>query len=47
VLGRRAIFDIPTALIAAATLAILLKTKRVAVQLVILFAGVAGLIIRG
>lgn len=47
VLGRRAIFDIPTALIAAATLAILLKTKRVPEPLAILLAGVAGLIIRG
>jgi chromate transporter len=47
VLGRRAIFDIPTALIAAATLAILLKTKRVPEPLVIVLAGIAGLIIRG
>lgn len=47
VLGRRAIFDIPTALIGIVTLIILLKTKRVPEPLVILLAGVAGLIIRG
>lgn len=47
VLGRRAIFDIPTALIAIVTLAILLKAKRVSEPLVIVLAGVAGLLIRG
>lgn len=47
VLGRRAIFDVPTALIAIVTLVILLKTKRVAEPLVIVLAGVVGLIIRG
>lgn len=47
VLGRRAIFDIPTALIAIGTLLIVLNTKRVPEPLVILLAGVGGLIIRG
>jgi chromate transporter len=47
VLGRRAIFDIPTALIAIVTLLVVLNTKRVPEPLVILRAGVAGLIIRG
>jgi chromate transporter len=47
VLGRRAIFDIPTALIAAVTLTIVLKTRRVPEPLVIVLAGLAGLIIRG
>ncbi|MEX2260428.1 MAG: chromate transporter [Bryobacteraceae bacterium] len=47
VLGRRAIIDLPTALIAAATLVVLLKTKRVPEPLVILLAGGVGLVLRG
>jgi chromate transporter len=46
VLGRRAIVDVPTVLIAAATLAVLTKVKGVSEPLVILGAGVAGLLIR-
>jgi chromate transporter len=46
VLGRRAIIDLPTALIAAATLVVLLKTKRVPEPLVILLAGGVGLALR-
>jgi chromate transporter len=47
VLGKRAIFDIPTGLIAIMTLVTLLKTKRIPEPLVILLAGLAGLVIRG
>jgi chromate transporter len=47
VLGRRAIIDLPTALIAAATLVVLLKTKRLPEPLVILLAGAVGLALRG
>jgi chromate transporter len=47
VLGRRAIIDLPTAAIAAATLAVLLKTKRIPEPLVILLAGCVGLALRG
>jgi chromate transporter len=47
VLGRRAIFDLPTALIAAATLVTLLKTKRVPEPIVIVLAGIVGLALRG
>ena len=46
VLGRRAVFDIPTALVAVATLATLVYTKRVPEPLVIVAAGVIGLVIR-
>jgi chromate transporter len=42
VLGRHAIVDVPTALIAAVTLAVLLGTKRVPEPLLILFAGIVG-----
>ncbi|MBI4548414.1 MAG: chromate transporter [Ignavibacteriae bacterium] len=44
VLGRRAILDIPTALIAAATLAVIIKFK-VPEPLIITFAGILGLIL--
>jgi chromate transporter len=47
VLGRRAIIDLPTALIAAGTLLILLKLKRLPEPLVILVAGGVGLALRG
>ena len=46
VLGRRAIVDLPTALIGCATLATLVYVKRVPEPLVILAAGVVGLVIR-
>jgi chromate transporter len=45
VLGRRAIFDVPTALIALAVLAILPRIKGAAEPLVIVAAGVIGIII--
>jgi chromate transporter len=46
VLGRRAIVDGPTALIAGTTLVVLLLLKKVPEPLVILAAGAAGLLIR-
>ena len=46
VLGRRAIIDLPTALIAFATFALLSRVKRVPEPLVILGAGVVGFIVR-
>jgi chromate transporter len=45
VLGRRAIIDIPTALIALATFAFLSRVKRVPEPLVILGAGVIGFVV--
>lgn len=45
VLGKRAIVDLPSAAIAAVTLVVLLQTKRVPEPVVILAAGVAGLIL--
>jgi len=47
VLGSRAIIDVPTVLIALATLALLLIPKRLSEPALILAAGVVGLIIRG
>jgi chromate transporter len=46
VLGRRAIVDVPTVLIAAATLLVLVKAKKVPEPLVILAAGVVGVMLR-
>lgn len=46
VLGKRAIIDVPTVLIAAATLAILLRAKRLPEPLVIMAAGMVGVIVR-
>jgi chromate transporter len=46
VLGRRAIIDVPTALIALGTLGTLVYAKRVPEPLVIVAAGVIGLLIR-
>src|SRR5215203_1304229 len=43
VLGRRAITDVPTAVIAAVTLGILLRVRRVPEPVVILAAGLAGI----
>ena len=47
VLGRRAIIDLPTALIGAVTLVLLLKSKRLPEPVVILLAGGVGLALRG
>jgi hypothetical protein len=43
VLGRRAVFEAPTAFIALASLAILIRTKRVPEPVLILAAGIIGL----
>jgi chromate transporter len=45
VLGRRAIVDVPTAAIALATLALLTWVRRVPEPLVIVAAGIVGLVI--
>lgn len=47
VLGKHAIVDIATALIAIATLAILVATKKVPEPVLILIAGIIGLILKG
>jgi chromate transporter len=47
VLGRRAIIDVPTVLIAAATFGLLLAAKRLPEPVLIVVAGVAGIAIRG
>jgi chromate transporter len=47
VLGRRAIYDVPTVLIFALTLGVLLRFKKVQEPLVIVAAGVVGLLIKG
>ena len=44
-LGRRAIVDVPTALIGAATLAVILAARRIPEAVVILLAGAAGLLL--
>lgn len=46
VLGKRAIVDLPTALIGLATLSLLLWTKKIPEPLVILAAGLIGLLVR-
>jgi len=46
VLGRRAIIDLPTALIALGTLGALVYLKRVPEPLVIVAAGLIGLVLR-
>ena len=46
VLGRRAIFDLPTALVAVATVLVLLRFKRISEPLVILAAGLVGILLR-
>jgi chromate transporter len=45
VLGRRAIYDVPTALIALVTLLVLTRVKGVSEPLVILAAGVLGIVV--
>lgn len=46
VLGKRAIFDVPTVAIAVATLALLPWTKKIPEPIVIIAAGLAGLAVR-
>ena len=46
VLGKRAIYHLPTILIAAATMAALLKIKKAPEPLIIAVAGVCGLVLR-
>ena len=46
VLGRRAVIDIPTALIAAATLLVVLSAKKLPEPLVIVAAGVVGVAVK-
>jgi chromate transporter len=45
VLGRRAIFDVPTVLIALGTLGVLVNLRRIPEPLVIIAAGVLGLVL--
>ena len=45
-LGRRAVIDLPTAVICLATLTMLTKVKGIPEPLVILAAGVVGLILK-
>jgi len=47
VLGRRALFDVATVLVALATLGILLRFKKVQEPLLILVAGGVGLVLKG
>jgi chromate transporter len=47
VLGRRAIIDLPTAAIGAATLLLLVKAKKIPEPLLIGAAGLVGLAVRG
>jgi len=46
VLGRRAIIDIPTAIICAIILLLLVKTRKIPEPLLIVGAGAAGLLLR-
>jgi chromate transporter len=47
VLGRRSLVDVPTLLIALATLALLLKVKKLPEPLVILASGIIGAALKG
>jgi len=47
VLGRRAIFDLPTVAIGVATLLVLVNVRKAPEPVVIVAAGVLGLIVRG
>ena len=47
VLGRRAVIDLPTALIALITLFLMMKVKKIPEPLIILAAGLIGLILKG
>ena len=46
VLGRRAIFDVPTLLIAIGTLAVLVRFKKISEPLLIVGAGAVGLALK-
>jgi chromate transporter len=46
VLGRRAIVDVPAAIIALVVLAVMLKSKKVPEPVLIVASGVAGLVLR-
>jgi chromate transporter len=46
VLGRRAVFDVPTALVALATLLLLLRFRKIPEPLVILAAGAVGILLQ-
>ena len=46
VLGKRAVVDVPTAVIAVATLALLLRLKKIPEPFVILTAGVVGIVVK-
>ncbi|MBI3803145.1 MAG: chromate transporter [Nitrospirae bacterium] len=47
VLGRRAVIDVPTALICLITLFLMIKVKKIPEPFIILAAGAAGLILKG
>jgi chromate transporter len=47
VLGRRAVFDVPTAAIALVTLAVLTRVKGVSEPALILAAGALGILVTG
>ncbi len=47
VLGRRAVFDVPTVAVFAATLLVLTKAKKIPEPLVILATGVVGVLLKG
>lgn len=47
VLGRRSIIDVPTIAIAVATLAVLTRLRRIPEPLVIVAAGVVGIVVKG
>jgi chromate transporter len=46
VLGKRAVFDLPTILICLVTLAVIFKVKKAPEPLVIAVAGVVGILVR-
>ncbi len=47
ILGRRSLIDLPTILIAVATLGLLVVPRRVPEPVVILAAGIVGLLVHG
>jgi len=47
ILGRRGLMDVPTILIALATLALLLVPKKIPEPVLILAAGLLGLVLKG
>jgi chromate transporter len=46
VLGKRAVFDVPTAVICIVTLVVLSRVKRVPEPVVIAVAGIVGVLVR-